>query len=365
VSSLVDHADRLPLDLARVKRALFHSRNITAATKRGLETHERWLHRHKLLWQEDLKQCQRLLKRQRVIWVSKRLASSLILVVPATCRALVRGAVWLVKCFGGLILIRPDRESGLRTLHQFQNRVRTLGQFYSRRRVRGLSGATGQARQNRYLRRYLCVDRIRPAMFGPVLGIVAITLLTVGVVRAAKPAAPSEVILAVLPEIQSPIRLAAVAPRKVPLGCAVMRGPSASAPPGFTLVTSVSSPEPLPLSGRDIIASTMLLMTPFPSPKVPPGFSILRSTEVPEAPPLSNTKIASIFLYTTPLVTPADVEATRRASAAPRPPVGEPEARPEPKLATQAELPRLSPKPKPKLATQKRQTWGFVPHSSW
>jgi hypothetical protein len=358
VSSLVDDADRLPLDVVRVKRALFRSRKITAATKRGLETHDRWLQRHKLLWQEDLKQCQRLIKRQRVIWVCKRLALLSILVVPLTCWAMLRGAIWLLMHFGRQILIRQDRESGLRTPRQFQDHIRTLGQFYSRRRVRGLSGAPGQARQNRYVSRGVCVDWTSPAIFGLVLGIAAITLLTVGAFRAAKSVAPSEVILAVLPKSQSQVRLAAVAPGEVPLGRAVVRGPAAGAAPGFTLVTSVSIPEPLPLSGKNIIASTMLLMTPFPSPKVPPGFSILRSTEVPEATPLSKTKIAGILLFTTP----ADVEATKPATAAPKPT----EATLRPKLATQgrqAEL--LAPSPKPSLAIQKRQRWRFVPHSSW
>jgi hypothetical protein len=395
VSSLLDKPNRPLVDVS-VKRALFHSRNIIAATKRELETHERWLHRHKLLWQKDLERCQRVIERARVIPVRKRLVLSSIHVASVSFRTLLREAAWLLKRFGLLSLIRHDRESGLNTRRQLQERIESLDQFHRRRRVRGLFGATDQSRQNCSVRRYLSMDWTTSAMLGPVLGIAAITLLTVGAVRAAKPA-PSEVILAVLPEIQNSALLAAVSPGEVPLGRAVMRDPLASAPPGFALITSVSIPEPLSLSEKGIIASTMLLMTPFLPPRAPPGFSILRATEVPEALPLSHKEITGMILLTTPLATPADVEATKPAPAALRPAAGEPEAKPNPKLATerrqaelpwlgpkpqpresearpkpklaaesqQAELPELSPKPQPRLATRKRQRWDFVPHSSW
>jgi hypothetical protein len=316
VSSIADQGHCFDAEIARAKRVSSRSRKFILATKQKLVAHEEWLHRHNRLWQEDLKQSQRRTQLLHAIRVCKRLACSPIVLVRLTCRALFHGTVGALKCCG-----RPS-----------------VGQY-------SFVGLTGQAGLH------------------AIIGIAVVTLLTVGVVRAAKPVAPSEVILAILPETQNSVRLAAVASGEA-LGRVGRRDASARAHPGFALIPSVSIPESLPLSGEDTVA--MVLMTPFPSPKSAPDSAVPRSAEILEDSVVQHEVIGTTP-QTAPLATTPDVEAMKTAAVSPRPRSGEAEAGPKLKLTAErqvAEVP-LSQKPKPRLAIQKSKSSGFVPYSNW
>jgi len=366
VSNFVGHVHGFDGDVARAKKELFRSRRSIATAKRELEAHEQWLHHHDLLWQKDLKQCQRGIKRQRAIRVRKHLAFSLILFVLRTCRALLHGAVRLLQGCGRGISI-------------------STSWFAERTRVKT---------QSRCVRKDYFVGWTRQATLG-ILGVAAVTLLTVGAV---KPLGFGEVIVSIRPEIQSPVRLAAVAPEKILLSHPGTREPSPGVAPGFTLTMSVPIPEPPPLSGKDIV-SMMLLTTPLalapanaevtqPAPAAPRSLAgkpkakprpelaaQMQQAELPSVRPKPTSRLA-----TTPLaLAPANAEVTQPAPAAPRSLAGKPKANPRRELAAQmqqAELPPLRPKPTSRLATQSvegsrewrldpRPRSGFVPHPSW
>jgi hypothetical protein len=101
VSSPLGRVDRVDGNVARAQRAVARSKKIIVAAKEDLETHQRWLHRHRMLWSEDLERHQRLIKRQRAICAYKQIAT--ILLVPLICRALFRGAIWVLICFRDLL----------------------------------------------------------------------------------------------------------------------------------------------------------------------------------------------------------------------------------------------------------------------
>jgi len=219
--------------------------------------------------------------------------------------------------------------------------------------------------QIRYVRRYFIADWIAQAAVALIFGIATVTLVALGVVLVAKPVAPAEIVVAVLPQAETSVRLNAATPGEVPLGHGGMRDPSASTTPGFTLIKSASISQPLLPSEKGVIASTMFLMTILPSPKAPPSVATRRSAEAPRARPLLNTKIGGTTLATKPLAMLPDVQTTKSTPASPVPKAEKPEPRPKPRLTTEsqvAEVSRHSEKSKP---TPKRQTSAFVPHSNW
>jgi hypothetical protein len=69
------------------------SKQVVASTRADLDEHCRWLQRHHKLCAKDLKRHQRRLRRRHVIGASKRVAITLVLLVPSLCMALLRGAV--------------------------------------------------------------------------------------------------------------------------------------------------------------------------------------------------------------------------------------------------------------------------------
>lgn len=400
-------ANRFDVDLARAKREAIRSRRSIVHTKRELEAHEKWLHHHNQRWQEDLRHCQRRITRQRVVRTRKQLAFSLTRFMAQSCWTLLRGPVRLLKCCGQGMLIgvswlaerarvlgvrlagvimssvteiparRPRKraptktfhanhalKSGPRTPRQLRYRLRDLDPFSSKDHVRDLSVVADADMQSRYVRRYFVVDWTAQAAVVLIFGIATVTLVALGVVLVTKPVAPAEVVVAVLPQTETSVRLTAATPGELPSGHGGMRDPSARTTPGFTLIKSASISRPLLPSEKDVIASTMFLMTLLPSPEAPPR----RSAEAPRARPLLNTKIRGTTLATKPLAMLPDVQATKSTPALPVPKAEKPQPRPKPRLTTEsqvAEVSRHSQKPKPRLAIPKRQTSAFVPHSNW
>jgi hypothetical protein len=406
VSSLVDQASSFDADVAQVKRALFRSRRIIASTKQELDTHERWLGRHNLHWQEDLEQHQRFMRRWRAIWFCKRVLLSLILLVSTTCRAILSGAFWFLNYSSRLILIRsfwlakgmralasraaevvaswifltaskahrlgqliiqpasawPRKrplESGPRTYHQLQSRIRKLDKFRSRGSVKSRLVAAGQS-SKQCVGAYLCASWKKHAAPGPSIAIAAITLVAIGAVSAAKPMTPVEVVLPILADTQGPVRLTALSQDEVLRGHRGTSGPSPKVAPGFArvLFLSVAVPEPLPLSGKDI-ASMMLLMTPLPASEAKSGTNVLASAEITEPRPQPHADTPRTVSRTR-AVAPEGMGAQRAAPAVLRRVAENPEARSKPP-ATQRR-PTPLPEPKPTQAGQRRD---FVPNAFW
>ena len=320
MSSLVTHARRFDADVTRVRRAFVHLRKIIAATERELHTRERGLHRQNVLWQEDLKQNQRLMRRQRPIWLCKLLPLSLMLVVLATCRALLSGAVWFLHYSSHLIVIRSSwLAESARVLERGVARVR-----------------------------WAKLEALVPA-----LPIAAITLVTVGMVFTAKPVTPVEVVLPIVPDTQGPATLTTAALGEVLREPTETSSLSPSVAPGFARVSLVSKtvPEPLPVSRKDI-TSMMLPMPSLPAPETTSRISDPAPTEVTEPRPLPHTGTPSTISPTT-AVASAPAEVGKAAPAMLRPVAKRPEPTSEP------------PKRRQTSSTEGGQRRDFVPHAFW
>jgi hypothetical protein len=369
-----DDAHLFDGDVARAKSEVFRSRRFIASAKRELEGHEQWLQHHDLLWREDLKQCQRRIRRKHANSARKDLAFSLILFVARTCRALFYKTVWLLHSCGRWIFLigaswfverarvlgrrstrvvkpcissigtqahclchsviesiarrqRPlsnsfhanhTLRSRLSASRELQKRSQERNKFRNRGRVRSLSVVAGPEARSRRIRRPLFFDWTRHATLGWGLGIASVTLLAVDVI---KPVGPGE-------EIQSPVRLAAINPGGPHLDLSQTRGPSSSEAPGLNLMTSVAMPEPLPLSGEDvagmILPTAPVTLEPADSA---PGFTLITTASMPKPPPFSGKDISSLMLLTTPLAAaPAHAETTEPAPVANKP-LAEPKAK--------------------------------------
>ena len=89
--------------VAAVPAIVARSKQVVASTRADLDEHRRWLQRHHELCAEDLKRHQRRLRRRRVIGACKRVAITLVLLVPSLCMALLRGAVQDLISLSGLL----------------------------------------------------------------------------------------------------------------------------------------------------------------------------------------------------------------------------------------------------------------------
>jgi hypothetical protein len=346
------------------------------------------------------------MRRRRTIWLCKRLLLSLTLLVATTCRALLSGAIWFLNYssrlismrsfwlakrlraltlrateviaswifligskahrLGQLVLVsasawprKPPLESGPRTRHQLQSRIRKLEKFRSGGSVKSRLIAPGQSLKQ-CVGAYLCASGTKHAAPGPGIATAAIALVAVGVVSAANPVTSVEVVLPILADTQGPVRLTALSQGEV---LRARRGTGRSSPkaaPGFArvLFLSVAVPEPLPLSGKDI-ASMMLLMTPLPASKTKSGTNVLASAEVTEPRPSPQTDTPRTVSWTR-AVAPKDMGAQEAAPAVLRRVAENPEARAKP-LATQPRPTQL-PRQNPRQAEQRRD---FVPHAFW
>jgi hypothetical protein len=296
-----------------------------------------------MLCAEDLKRHQRLLKRQRAIWAYKQIAISLILV-------LFRRTIWVLTCFRDLLSIsfsrigvmahalglslkevvqqtRPQvlvRLSFEETVldgagtrhHQLQDRICGL----DARLRNGKAGAqpvapkAGRIDETRQYGSPVWSSRNREAssfakLPGPnegkalvsALGVMTITLITAGAVRATIPSPPTE------------------APMAAPL-----KGPGSSR---------------LAVSTHERSA---------PPPALVSGFSVLLPTAAPEPLPLPPRTIAQMMLVNSPLAIGSAQPHTMTAPITKTPIAVKPKlkARPKPKLATrepQKQLPWLQP----------------------
>jgi hypothetical protein len=306
-----------------------------------------------MLCAEDLKRHERLLKRQRAIWAYKQIAISLIL-------ALFRRTIWVLTCFRDLlsisfsrigvmahalglslkevvqqtrpqVLVRLNFEEtvldGAGTRHdQLQDRIRVLdGQLWNRKadarsRVAPNGRRLGETREvcspipSRNSGAIRAFARLPSLVEGRVLasvvGVITVTLVAAGAVRATIPSLPGEAPVPVASKMPSSTRPAAALPGGVSTG-----------PPK--------------------------ILKPASSPTSAPGFSILVTKAVSESLPLSGVNIASMMLMTSPLaMAPTELHATPPAHAVAAPRAVKPKLKAKPKLATQEpqeQLPWLRP----------------------
>lgn len=82
--------DRVSAKALRAKWAAMRSRRAIAAARDELEGHQRWLEHHCAAWAEDVRLCERSLKRRNLTRAVKRLAWNLFLIAPIACFALLR-----------------------------------------------------------------------------------------------------------------------------------------------------------------------------------------------------------------------------------------------------------------------------------
>jgi len=380
VSGPLDHVHGIDPNVARAKRAVARSERLIADTNEALARHQWWLDRHCMLWADDLKRHERVVKRKRAIRALGRLSKGFMLLVPSACLALFRRTIWILSLFRNLLSTSLARVVALarrRLLkksayqrrptssvqlnfeelvlagadtrqRQLQNRIDELvtpfERFVRNRKAQGLSRPALKAWGPREMRRWLWTSiasgksgtafatasgLMQGRVFASALGLIAV-ILVAGAIRATISSAPTDA----SPKVPGPMRATAVpAP-------GLTTGPPEQPPTpilGFSVVT-MAVLDPLPLSGQTI-ASMMFITRPLASPAVAPGLTILMTPVISKPLPLSGATIFSMTLMTSALtVVPVEPHATT-------PPIAR----------AIAVKPKLKAGPKPKLATQEPQ----------
>lgn len=314
MSNLVNHAKRFDADVSRVQRAFIRLSKVIAATQRELDMYKQERHRDNVLWQHYLKEHRRLVRRRREIWLCKLLPWSLFLLVVATCRAIVSGAVWLLHYSGRLILIRSSA-------------LATGTRLFPANEARG----------------------IKLVRLGPAAAIAAAALVSVGVFAPSRSIAPVEIVLPIRPDAQGPATFTAAKGKLLQGRAATLPAPHAA--PGFAPV-SVSSEaafQPMPGPGQDV----MILPTkPLPAPDITSSISDVTPTAVPKPRPQPRTATPSTLSPAT-AVAPAPAIPRKAASAVLKPVAETPEPTSEPPQ---------SQKTSPARGRERRD---FVPHAFW
>jgi hypothetical protein len=294
VSSVVDDARRFDSDVAQLRRVFTRLKRIIATIQRDLDKRERGRHRSDVIFQTYVKQHRRLRMRQRELWLCKLVPLSLVLLVLATCRAALSGALWLLHYSSRLILVR----------------------------VFTLAGTTLNSAADMHWAK--CAS---PRIAFP---IAAITLGAIGAIVLSRPMTPVEAVLPIIPDSQNPATLTVARKEPFPEHAGTIASPSLA--PGFARVLPLEAlPEPLPASGKDIAG---IVMTSLPAPKATYAFSDAAPIEATEprrppraeAPanrPTKQTKsLATTEVATAPTVPSSSVD--ELASEQPEGPQGNP-----------------------------------------
>lgn len=273
MSSLLDQVE---VKVARAKRAFTRSRNIVVAARDELDLHHRWLDRHRRAWAEGLKRQQRLLNRKPAIWAFKRLAIGLILFVPFVYIALYRRTSWILPFLRDLLSISLIRIGVLAhdLARSLKERLRLVGTALDGTRHHELqdriSGLDGQL----WNRKAVARSRVAPkgARIGSLVegrglasavGVIIVTLVAAGAVRATIPGLPAEAPMPMAPKVTGSTRAAAALPATVPPAPAKVPRPAPSPAPvaGFSVVVPTAVAEPLPMPAQTV-ASMMLITSP-------------------------------------------------------------------------------------------------------
>jgi len=298
VSSVVDDARRFDSDVAHLRRAFTRLKRVIDTIQRDLDKRERGRHRNDVIFQTYVKQHRRLARRQRELWLCKLVPLSLVLLVLATCRAVLSGALWLLHYSSRLILVR----------------------------VFTFTGATLNSAADMHWAK--CAS---PRIAFP---IAAITLGAIGAIVLSRPMTPVETVLPIIPDSQNRATLTVARKELFPVHAGTISSPSLA--PGFARALPLEAlPEPLPTSGKDI-AGIMLLMTSLPAPEATYAFShaaLIEATEPrrqprAEAPATRPTKqtqsLATTEVATAPTVPSPSVDELEPTSERPEGPQGNP-----------------------------------------
>jgi hypothetical protein len=261
VSNLLDQVDA---KVARAKRAFRRSRNIIAAARDELQSHQRWLDRHRTAWAEDAERHHRLLNRKMPIRAFTRFAVGLILPVPFALAQALR-------------LTLKERPSHAASQLSFAETARDYTRHLQlHHRIRGLDGqvctmkpAVLRPTPGRIEMRGDCspipdgVASLASLLKGRVLvsalGVITVFLIAAGAVRATVSSPSAEVPVLAAPKGPGPPQHAAAVSVTVPKAPGkAQRSTPAS---GFAVLAATSGPEPLQLPAQTI-ADMMLLTSP-------------------------------------------------------------------------------------------------------
>jgi len=289
VSSLLD---QVGAKVVRAKRALRQSRRIIVAARDELESHERWLDRHRAAWAEAVKCHHRLLNLKMAIRASTRLAFGLIQAAPFALAQTLRLP----------LKEKPSRASSQLNFAetaphrtQLQHRIRGLDGQLCTLEPAGLRPTPAQIEMRRE-----CSPTRDGAAFHALaslggfsrgtilisaLGFIILLLIAAGAVRATISSPPAEAPVLVAPKVAAPAQHAAaisVTVPKVPIKT------ERSAPvSGFAVLAETSASEPVLLPAQTI-ADMMSITSPLALASMEPETS---SAPIAEEPPTTKPAV--------------------------------------------------------------------------
>ena len=306
MASLIDEVEA---KVALAQRDFSRSQRVISSAREDLESLQRRLDHYRSAWTNELTLALRSLKQRRVISTCKRLTLGLLLLPSFVVFGIFRGAIWTLLCARDLLAGRLWRFSNCARLREH---ICKLGGSFRGKRV----AETQEQRFSNPIGRSLALrvaatvpDLVHSRAFGWGLGVVVVTLITAGAVRATMPSMS-----------------AAVTERAAPKA------------PTSTLSTTMPKTAPK-------------ILRPTP-PTSFSGFRILRATS---AEPLSlpAMTVGEMMLIANPLdLAPTEPNATTTAPDAEEPLTATPKVKVEEHVT---KTPKLKPKPKRKLARQEPQ----------
>ena len=276
VSSLLDQVEA---KVARAKRAFRRSRDIIVAARDELESHQRWLDRHRAACAEDVKRHHRLLNRKMAIRAFTRFAVGFILPVPFALAQALRLTLRERPSHASSQLSFAETARDYTRHPQLQHRIRGLdGQLCTmkpavlratpgRTEMRGECSPIPDGAAFRAVGSFL-----KGRVFVSALGVITVFLIAAGAVRATISSLPAEALVPAAPEVPGPPQHAAAASVTVPKapGKAQRSAPVS----GFAVLAATSASEPLQLPAQTIanmmlITSPLALATAEPDTKAP------------------------------------------------------------------------------------------------
>jgi len=270
VSSLLDQVEA---KVARAKRAFRRSRNIIVAARDELESHQRWLDRHRAAWAEDVKRHHRLLNRQMAIKAFTRFAVGLILPVPFALVQALRLTLKERPSHAPSQLSFAETARDYTRHPQLQHRICGLdGQLCTMkpavlRPTPGRTEMRGECSPIPDGASFRAVASLGSLLKGRVLvsalGVITVFLIAAGAVRPTISSLPAEAPVPAAPKVPGPPQHAAAVSVTVPKapGKAQRSAPSPAPVSGFAVLAATSASEPLLLPAQTI-ANMMLITSP-------------------------------------------------------------------------------------------------------
>jgi len=295
VSSLLDQVEA---KVARAKRAFRRSRDIIVAARDELESHQRWLDRHRAACAEDVKRHHRLLNRKMAIRAFTRFAVGFILPVPFALAQALRLTLKERPSHASSQLSFAETARDHTRHPQLQHRIRGLdGQLCTMkpavlRPTPGRTEMRGDCSPIPDGAAFRAVASLGSLLKGRVLvsalGVITVFLIAAGAVRATISSLPAEAPVPAAPKVPGPPQPAAAVSVTVPKAPGkAQRSTPAS---GFAVLAATSAPEPLLLPAQTI-ADMMLITSPLALAPMEPETTTARvAGESPAAKPTVKAK---------------------------------------------------------------------------